>query len=655
MNMEIENNSSKPCLRTKNGKIVESNIAFTDLTGYSEDEMIGRDMDEVSDILFKAVSYKGCQENSCEIKECFLFTKSYDVREITLYSYQTEEKYEGLYIFVEKPDSRLEDNFPVIEQLYLSNGIGVAFYSANAGILLKANELFYSFLDEPYNERKYSAGKSMYEIVKNSTDSHIEGILKNIIRTGKPFIDKEYMFRGFARGATYWDMTIVPIYTGGILKYVIQMCSEVTQAVLNRKRIEEKAELIKQQKEQLEDIIENMSDALLILDKHGEYIKINKSARDYYFTDTINLVGEGNRQAKFYYLNGNEAAFEDIATKRVLSGERIENYQLIMSLPEKDIRISVNGMPIFDDKGDFYMGIICSRDITEISKYERMKRLEQEVLLEVEKEKKVELEKILTIKDEFLSVISHEFKTPLTVINSAIQTIEVIYKNETPEKVKALIKKIKQNSFRQLRLVNNLLDITRTNAGRININKENHDIVFHTKAIVESVYLYSQQKGIKLNFVSTFDKKVIGIDEEKYERILLNLISNAIKFTPIGKRIMVMLSSKKGFVNIKVKDEGIGIPKDKQDLIFERFGQVDTSLTRQAEGTGIGLSLVKMLVEALGGTISVKTKEGKGSTFSVLLPSTKVQERSGTNNNLKGLPDNRLIHTTAVEFSDIYL
>lgn len=416
----------------------------------------------------------------------------------------------------------------------------------------------------------------------------------------------------------------------------------------------EQVKVKEQQKEQLEDIFENISDALLVFDSNRNYIKVNKAARDYYLSDKKKLAVDGNRQVKFYYINGNEVDFEDVFTKRVLSGERIENYQLIMSLPEKDIRINVEGVPVFDKNGDFYMGIICSHDITEIYKYERMKRIEQEVLLEVEKEKEVELEKLLTIKDEFLSVISHEFKTPLTVINSAIQTIEVIYKNETTERVKALIKKIKQNSFRQLRLVNNLLDITRSNAGRININKKNHDIVFHTKAIVESVYLYSQQKGIKLIFISTFERKVIGIDEEKYERILLNLISNAIKFTPIGNRIMVMLSSRKGFVNIKVKDEGIGIPKDKLDLIFERFGQVDTSLTRQAEGTGIGLSLVKMLVEALGGTISVKTREGKGSTFSVLLPSTKVQEEI-SDNNLKERTDNMRIHTTAMEFSDIYL
>jgi two-component system sensor histidine kinase/response regulator len=106
-------------------------------------------------------------------------------------------------------------------------------------------------------------------------------------------------------------------------------------------------------------------------------------------------------------------------------------------------------------------------------------------------------------------------------------------------------------------------------------------------------------------------------------------------------------------VCLEVKDEGVGIPKDKQDLVFERFGQVDSSLTRQAEGTGIGLSIIKLFVETLGGSIYVKSKIGKGSTFTVLLPATRVLENK-MKKNLQELTDNRLIQATAIEFSDVY-
>jgi signal transduction histidine kinase len=272
---------------------------------------------------------------------------------------------------------------------------------------------------------------------------------------------------------------------------------------------------------------------------------------------------------------------------------------------------------------------------------------------ELEK-KNLEIQKALEMKDEFLSLVSHEFRTPLNVISSAIQALSYIYGSELPYKAKQYLSMIRQNTFRQLRLVNNLLDITRVNAGRIKVSKKNIDIVFLTKAIVESVNTYAAQKTIDIKFITLFEEKVIGIDEEKYERILLNLLSNAIKFTPEGKSITVTLSSIENQISVEVKDNGIGIPANKLDIIFERFGQVDSSLSRQAEGTGIGLSLVKKFTEALEGSISVKSETGKGSTFTILLPGETIIEEN-SKKEAGDLLDNRLVQTTRVEFSDIYM
>lgn len=270
------------------------------------------------------------------------------------------------------------------------------------------------------------------------------------------------------------------------------------------------------------------------------------------------------------------------------------------------------------------------------------------------KKKNLELERTLEMKDEFLSLISHEFRTPLNVISSAIQAMNYICSNELSDKAKKYLRMIRQNTFRQLRLVNNLLDITRVNAGRIKINKKNVDIVFLTKSIIESIYTYVALKSIDVTFVSLIEKKIIGIDDEKYERILLNLLSNATKFTPEGKPIIVTLSSINDKICVEVKDKGIGIPEDKANIIFERFGQVDSSLSRQAEGAGIGLSLVKKFVESLGGSISVKSELGKGSAFTILLPSKAIIE-DYIDKEPVNLLDNRLVQNTRIEFSDIYL
>ncbi|MFL0197033.1 GAF domain-containing sensor histidine kinase [Clostridium sp. WILCCON 0269] len=286
-----------------------------------------------------------------------------------------------------------------------------------------------------------------------------------------------------------------------------------------------------------------------------------------------------------------------------------------------------------------------------------------EKLLDTEKDKNKVLEKALKSKDEFFYLMIHEFKTPISVINLALQAIDLMYKEELTEKVRKYLTTIKQNINRQLRLVNNLLDIARINSGHLKMNKSYFSIVHVIEAIVNSVELYAKQKNVILKFNTNLPQKNIYSDEEKLERILLNLLSNALKFTPSGKSITVTLSIKKyenkNMISITVQDEGLGIPEDKQKTIFERFGQVDSSLSRQAEGTGLGLHLVKLLVNFLGGEILLNSITGKGSTFTVLLPSDKYETyyektvfKEISNPFFSG--DNRIIQSTAIEFSDIY-
>ncbi len=262
------------------------------------------------------------------------------------------------------------------------------------------------------------------------------------------------------------------------------------------------------------------------------------------------------------------------------------------------------------------------------------------------------LKSAIDVKDEFLSIISHELKTPLTVINSAVQIMEINAINKSYGKVLNHTSIIKRNVYRQLRLINNLLDITRINAGKMSIHKKNHDIVFLTRSITESVTEYAKMKDLSLDFRTEFDEVIIGIDEEKFERIMLNLLSNAIKFTPAKKAIEVMVCKKDDKVCIHVRDEGIGIPEDKQQLIFNRFHRIDSGLSRNAEGTGIGLNVVKSFVEILDGEIRVKSDEGIGSTFTVILPESPVQEEK---NEIQYRSNNdRLIEAHKIEFSDIY-
>ncbi|HOQ75858.1 MAG TPA: HAMP domain-containing sensor histidine kinase [Thermoclostridium sp.] len=279
-------------------------------------------------------------------------------------------------------------------------------------------------------------------------------------------------------------------------------------------------------------------------------------------------------------------------------------------------------------------------------------REKYESLLEKEQAEKEELKKALKAKDDYVLFIAHELKTPLAIINSAVQAIEYLCGNELSDKCKGYLKRIKQYSHKQLRLINNILDISRLNAGCLKIDRRNMDVVGLAREITESVKLYAQQKNISLKFSSALDSMIIALDEDMFERMLLNLLSNAIKFTPAGGEVNVSVSKtcsgSRDYARIMVRDQGIGIPEDKQQLVFECFGQADYTLARQTGGTGLGLSLVKKIASALGGDVFLESKIGEGSTFIIQLPVMHVQEYRVCENS----PGQNLSQAVAIEFSD---
>lgn len=445
----------------------------------------------------------------------------------------------------------------------------------------------------------------------------------------------------------FMEINAVPIFDAeNNLMSIVVSHHDISKTVEYEERLSEQNKL-------LINIMNNIRENMVVFDNGGNVLfadKVSQRAVHNVIKNTKHYYDS----AKTYSFDGNEIPFEEAHIFRIMKGEVIKEEMTYYYCNEKRHYIMVSGKPIFDNEGNFLYGIYCRRNVTDFIRKEQMLRETQEQLLKLEREKNESLEKALVMKDEFLSLISHEFRTPLNVLNSAVQTLQLVYDSEMTDKVKKYIDIIRQNTNRQLRLVNNILDITRACAGSIKVNKKNTDIVFITKSIVEYVYEFSSKKGINVTFTSSFSKKIIALDNEKYERIILNLLSNSIKFTPKGKSIIVNLYSIKEYICIDVKDQGIGIPSDKIDIIFDKFGQVDSSLSRQAEGSGIGLSLVKKFVEALGGSVSVKSKTDNGSTFTVLVPDETVIE-DDDKIPIADLMDNRIAETINIEFSDIYL
>jgi len=265
------------------------------------------------------------------------------------------------------------------------------------------------------------------------------------------------------------------------------------------------------------------------------------------------------------------------------------------------------------------------------------------------------LEELIKIQDELYVNVSHELKTPLNVIFSANQVMYMYLKSDSIEDKKDKLfnynNSIKQNCYRLTKLINNIVDLSKSNSGLLMLNLCNVNIVDVVENIVQSVSEYVKSKELKIIFDTNVEEKIIACDPDKIERVMLNLISNAIKFSKPNGEIFVNVLDKDSTVEISVKDTGRGIEKQNLDYIFNRFYQEDKSLSRNAEGTGLGLSLIKSLVELHNGNISVESEINKGSIFKVELPARTIECEV-----LREQPNslNSKIETIKIEFSDIY-
>lgn len=238
-------------------------------------------------------------------------------------------------------------------------------------------------------------------------------------------------------------------------------------------------------------------------------------------------------------------------------------------------------------------------------------------------EEERELNKLIT---EFFSNISHDFKTPLNLITNSLKLLKnsMSISCSESEQIDRYFEIIQQNCFRLIKLVNNLLDITRIESGFYSLSLNNGNIVNSVEETTLSVREYTNNRGINLIFDTEMEEEIICYDHDKVERIMLNLLSNSIKFTGTGGKILVKVSKDDKSVQIRIKDTGMGIPKDKLQRIFNRFEQAH-DINTGISGTGIGLSLVKSLVELHEGQINIDSVEGVGTDIKLYLPLRSIE------------------------------
>ncbi|MFU0823995.1 PAS domain-containing sensor histidine kinase [Clostridium sp.] len=408
--------------------------------------------------------------------------------------------------------------------------------------------------------------------------------------------------------------------------------------ILERLRVKEKEYIL-----HLKNVVHNMSEGLIVFDSYGNLDFYNKSVVE---LSNLTLNQIENVQDFFKYIDENnfqdtKKSLQELYNTHFFNLNPIHNF--IIKLRDKlknDFKyVELNCNLVVDENKRIINTIVTMKDVTELKN--------NEVKLELQTK---ELERMAQSKDEFFNMISHELRTPLTIIQGSVQLANDIYRKEISSNIEKILSKVNQNCRILLKLINNILDVSKAEAGFLNVENSFFDVVSVTENIVDSANFYAKSKGVNLIFDTTEEEAVVNLDKDKYEKIILNLLSNAIKFTPEGKSVMITTIIEENYIKVKVKDEGIGIPKEKLQNIFDRFVQVSNSLSNNSQGTGLGLSLVKKFVELMKGDINVKSKLGEGTEFTVIF---NIKHGNWENEICSYRQESNIINKVDLEFSDI--
>lgn len=264
----------------------------------------------------------------------------------------------------------------------------------------------------------------------------------------------------------------------------------------------------------------------------------------------------------------------------------------------------------------FLTGVIA---ITGNYFYNRLRFQEFKLRYELDQSRQKLLE-VDKLKNRFFANISHELRTPLTLLLAPLEKIRNEKNLLLDEETNSCLKVMYINTMRLLKLINDLLDLAKLEEGKLEIKSAAINIPFFIKGLISSIQGAIKRKGLKFTSYIQEDINNVSADQDKLEKILLNLIFNAIKFTPEGEHIEIKITKTEKNLIFKIIDTGIGISEKDIPFIFNRFWQVDASMRRIHQGSGIGLSLVKELIEAHGGSISMSSQKNKGTTFTVNIP-----------------------------------
>ncbi|MCK5451366.1 MAG: HAMP domain-containing protein, partial [Candidatus Omnitrophica bacterium] len=346
-----------------------------------------------------------------------------------------------------------------------------------------------------------------------------------------------------------------------------------------------KMEQIEDNKAKLEAVLLSMFDGVMVVDSKGMILLMNKALKDLL---VVEYAPEGRKPLEVI----RNVEVQEVADKVLKMRAGVESREICILLPEEK-RLIVHGTPISQGK-KIEGAVLVFHDVTEIRRLENVRK-------------------------DFIANVSHELRTPASSIKGFAETLSSGAIDDK-EKAKEFVKIIEANSDRLVRLIEDLLDLSKIESGKINLNLKPCPLSSIVKKVISQVGDQARKKSILVeNKISNEIPDVLA-DEVFITQVFLNLIDNAIKYTNERGVISVAAFLENEFVRIEVRDDGIGISEKDIPRIFERFYCADKARSRELGGTGLGLSIVKHVVEEHGGQVDVKSLLGQGTTFSFTIP-----------------------------------
>ncbi|HEX7437621.1 MAG TPA: PAS domain S-box protein [Caldimonas sp.] len=423
-------------------------------------------------------------------------------------------------------------------------------------------------------------------------------------------------------GTLFWANVVITVLrdsSGELVGF-----AKVTRDLTQRRDHEES---LRQSEERFRLLVEGVSDyAIFMLDVNGIVATWNAGAQRIKGYDANEIIGR--HFSTFYPADVRQSGWPDhelqVATEKgsfVDEGWRVRK-------DGTTFWASVTITALRDSQGRLLGFAKLTRDLTDQKRAEALEIADQrrEEILEAERNARIEAQRAIRIKDEFLATLSHELRTPLSSILGWTQILKRKADSLNPEELERGLDVIDRNARAQVRLIEDLLDLSRIMAGKVRLDLQQASMLDIVQSAIESAEPGARAKDIRLGAILDPNPPPVSADGGRLQQVVWNLLSNAIKFTPKGGQIQVVLQRVNSSIELSVSDTGIGIPESFLPHVFDRFSQKDASTTRSFGGLGLGLAISKQLVELHGGTIRASSRgEGLGATFFVQLPLSIMQ------------------------------